>query len=215
MEHSVILDPASARALLEQRKTQFRVIAGHMLGNVAPGERICGREACAPGRLQDGREILTDLQRAEFVAFADGWRQDRAGQGWQGAVPHDPNEMWISAVHMPAWACRVMLELRSVRSERLHAITANDLRAEGMVPTLGGLLWRGPKPLPGLYRTAQRAFAAHWDVTHPVPGLRWADNPQVLVLDVRLVGQAFLPRSTCSSSATAPSASASALRLRS
>lgn len=188
MEHSVILDPASARALREQRKTQFRVSAGHMLGGVAPGERICGREACAPGRRQNGKEILTDLQRAEFVAFADGWRQDRAGHGWQGAVPHDPNEMWISAVHMPDWACRIVVELRSLRSEHLHDITANDLRAEGMVSMLGGLLWRGPKPLPGLYSTARRAFAAHWDVTHPVPGLRWADNPQVLVLDVRLAG---------------------------
>ena len=187
MEHSVILDPASARALLNQRKTQLRLCAGHLLGNVAPGKRICGREACAPGRLQNGKEILTTLQRAEFVAFADGWRQDRAGHGWRGSKPHDPNEMWIGAVHMPAWACRIELELRSLRSEQLQAITAKDLSAEGVSLVLGGLLWRGPKPLPGLYRSARRAFAAHWDVTHPVPGLRWADNPQVLVLDVKLV----------------------------
>lgn len=188
MEHSVILDPASARAFMEQRKTQFRVSAGHVLGSLGPGRRILGREACAPGRLQNGKEILTNLQRAEFVAFADGWRQDRAGHGWQGSKLQDPNEMWISAVHMPAWACRVELELRTLRSEQLHAITAKDLSAEGVSPVLGGLLWRGPKPLPGLFRSARGAFAAHWDVTHPVPGLRWADNPQVLVLDVRLAG---------------------------
>lgn len=185
MEPSVILDPASARALRQGAKTQLRLIAGHPLGALAPGACIFGREACAPGRRQDGQEMLTDPARAEFVAFADGWRQDRAGHGWQGKPPLDPNEKWITAPHMPAWACRIVLELRALRSERLHDITPQDLRAEGAVPVLGGLLWRWPKPLPGLYRSARRAFAAHWDVTHPAPGLRWADNPEVLVLEVR------------------------------
>lgn len=189
MEPSVILDPASARAILAGCKTQLRFDAGHVLGRLSPGARIFGHEACAPGRMQNGKEILTDLRRAQFVAFADGWRRDRAGQGWQGSVPHDPNEMWISAVHMPAWACRVVLELRSLRFEHLQDITRHDLRAEGVRPLLGGLLWRGPKPLPGLYRSARRAFAAHWDVTHPLPGARWAENPPVLVLDVKPFGQ--------------------------
>lgn len=186
MEHSVILDPASARALLDGRKTQLRVIAGHRLGHLPLGTRIYGKEACAPGRFQNGAEILTDLTRAQFVAFADGWRQDRDGNGWQAKPPHDPNEMWISAVHMPAWACRVVLELCGVSTERLQDIRRPALLAEGVAPILGGLLWRGPKPLPGIYRSAHRAFAAHWDTTHPVPGLRYADNPAVSVLEVRL-----------------------------
>lgn len=205
MEPSIILDPASARALLDGRKTQVRVIAGRGLGPFPIGARVCGREACAPGRMQDGREVLTDLGRAEFVAFADGWRRDRAGQGWQGSVPHDPNELWVSAVHMSLWACRVMLAVKGRRTERLQDISTCDLRAEGIRPVLAGLLWRGPNPLPGLHWSARRAFAAHWDVTHPVPGLCWADNPIVEVLDVMVADQAFLPRSTCSSRATAPS----------
>lgn len=186
MEPSIILDPASARALLDGRKTQLRVVAGHGLGPLVPGTRIYGREACAPGRTQNGKEILTDLKRAEFVAFADGWRRDRSGQGWQAKPPHDPNEMWIGALHMPEWAYRVVLDLCSIRTEHLQDIAPAALRAEGVRPTLGGLLWRGPKPLPGFYWSARRAFAAYWDITHPVPGLCWADNPAVLVLDVTL-----------------------------
>lgn len=215
MKPSIILDPASARALLNGRKTQVRMIAGRGRGVFPIGARIYGQEACAPGRMQDGREVLTDLGRAEFVAFADGWRRDRAGQGWQGVVPHDPNEMWVSAVRMPIWACRVMLEVRGKRTDRLQDISTQDLLAEGIQPILAGLLWQGARPLPGLHWSARRAFAAHWDVTHPVPGLRWADNPIVEVLDVALANQAFLPRATCSSSAAVPSTSASVRRLRS
>ncbi len=215
MEPSLILDPASAHGLLQGRKTQFRVPVGHRLAALAPGTRVYGREPCAPGRIQDGRELLTGLARAEFVVFADGWRRARDGTGWQGKPPRDPNEMWIAAPHMPSWACRIVLELRGLRTEYLHDITRDDLRREGLMPLIGGLIWRWPKPVPGLYLSARRAFVAQWDITHPVPGLRWADNPQVLVLDVTLADQAFLPRSACLSRAAVPSTSASRVRLRS
>lgn len=188
MEPSLILDPASARGLLQGHKTQLRVAAGHRLGELAQGARIYGREPCAPGRMQNGSELLTDLARADFVVFADGWRRVRDGTGWQGRPPLDPNEMWIGALHMPAWACRIVLELRDLRKEYLHDVTPDALRAEGLIPLIGGLLWHWPKPVPGLHLSARRAFAANWDITHPVPGLRWADNPQVLVLDVKLAG---------------------------
>jgi hypothetical protein len=186
MQPSIILDPASARAFLDGRKTQLRVVEGHGMGKLVTGTCIYGREACAPGRLEKGHEILTDLSRAQFVAFADGWRRDRDGQGWQAKPPHDPNEMWISAIHMPAWACRIVLELLDISTENLQHIDAGALCSEGVEPLLGGLFWRGPKPMPGLFRSARRAFAAHWDITHPVLGLRWADNPVVHVLTVRL-----------------------------
>jgi len=186
MEPSIILDPATARAFLDGRKSQIRVLAGHGLDGLRAGARLYGREASAPGRIHNGAELLTDLQRAEFVAFADGWRRDRHGHGWQAKPPRDPNEMWISAVHMPTWACRVVLEVVEVSAEHLHDISPAALRAEGLQPVLGGLLWRGPKPLPGIYRSARKAFAAHWDATHPLPGLRWADNPAVLALAVKL-----------------------------
>lgn len=185
MEPSIILDPATARAFLDGRKSQIRVLANTGLNGLRAGDRLYGREACAPGRIHNGAEMLTDLHRAAFVAFADGWRRDRQGRGWQALPPRDPNEMWITAVHMPSWACRVVLEICHISSEHLQDIKPEALRAEGVEPIFGGVLWRGPKPLPGLYRSARRAFAAHWDVTHPMPAMRWADNPAVLALTVK------------------------------
>lgn len=187
MHPAITFDPASARALLQGRKTQVRLVAGHWLGSLPPGAIIFGHEACAPGRVDNGVELLTDLSRAEFVAFSDGWRRDRAGKGWQGRPLVDPNEKWIAAPHMPDWACRITLELVSLRTEHLQDISSRDLRAEGLVPYLGGLLWRWPNSGSRIHMSARKAFARCWDVSHPVPGLRWADNPAVLVLDVRLV----------------------------
>ncbi|MBB3861469.1 hypothetical protein GGQ88_002753 [Novosphingobium hassiacum] len=187
MRPAITFDPASARALLEGRKTQVRLGAGHWLGRLEPGEIIFGHEACAPGRVQDGVELLTDIKRAEFVAFSDGWRRDRAGNGWQGRPLVDPNEKWIAAPHMPAWACRIRLELVSRRTEQLQDISLHDLTAEGLVSYLGGLLWRWPASGSKLHLSARKAFAACWDTSHPVPGLSWADNPAILVLTVKRV----------------------------
>lgn len=187
MHPAITFDPASARALLQGRKTQVRLVAGHWLGSLLPGAIIYGHEACAPGRLQDGVELLTDLKRAEFVAFSDGWRRDRAGNGWQSRPPVDPNEKWIAAPHMPFWACRIKLELVSQRIEHLQDISPLDLRNEGLVSYLGGLLWRRPASRSKVHLSARKAFASCWDISHPVPGLRWADNPAVLVLTVKRV----------------------------
>ena len=45
---------------------------------------------------------------------------------------------WTPSIHMPRWACRLVLPLVSVRVERVQDITEEDARAEGLRRTENG-----------------------------------------------------------------------------
>jgi len=181
MSAFVLADPGIARALLTGRKTEMRVLARGPLAAVAPGERIQVREACIPARIVGGKLHATDRRRAELVVFADGWRQYRDGSHERGRRPTDTYSQWLGAMHMPGWAQRLTLRVDSVRIARLQQMTHAEARAEGVIPVLGGLLWRWPKPIQGHYVDPRRAFRAHWDLLH-APGGRWTDNPEVVTI---------------------------------
>jgi hypothetical protein len=79
----VIAGPAVARALLAGWQTRWRAPLTAPFALCA-GRRLIVREACIPGRIRDGGEVMTDLARAEFVVFPDGWRRYRDGSGRSG-----------------------------------------------------------------------------------------------------------------------------------
>jgi len=186
MQAFAIADPGMAAALLSGRKTQMRVVADSPLASAAPGARLRLREACIAGRWEAGEIYATSLVKAEFVLFADGWRQYRDGTGERGRRPTDPDHRWLTAMHMPPWASRATLVVEQVRQEKLRSIKRSDIRAEGVRPLLLGLLWRWPRPLPGLHWSGRKAFARYWDIHHSAPGERWMDNPMVVVLTFRV-----------------------------
>lgn len=182
----LIVDPGMAEALRMGRKTQARVGAASPLAHCQPGDRIRVLEACIAARIEAGREFSTELRRAEFVIFPDGTRRWPDGRAERGKRPGKGDYKWVTALQMPRWATRLTLVLESLRTERLQAITQRDARAEGARPLLGGLLWRWPGAPSGLHLSPRRTFSAHWDMQHPTPGERWADDPQVAVLGFRL-----------------------------
>jgi hypothetical protein len=195
----VIVDPATAAALLSGRKSQMRVLPGSPLSVAGEGDRLCIREACIAGRYEGGKVYSTRLARAEFMIFADGWRQHRDGSFVKGRPPTDPDHEWLPAVHMPRWASRASLIVEWVRSEQLQHISRRDIRAEGALPLLGGLLWRWPKPMPGLHTSPHRMFARYWNVNNSAAGQRWEDDPVVHVIGFRVEPRSAKPSPQASS----------------
>ncbi len=73
-------------------------------------------------------------------------------------------ERWRPSIHMPRWACRLVLPLVSVRVERVQDITEEDAKAEGV------------EPIGGSYR---EGFRAVWESIYG----SWDANPWVWVAE--------------------------------
>lgn len=88
---------------------------------------------------------------------------------------------WLrrNSIHMPRWASRITLAVTDVRAERLHEITEEDARAEGVEPACDcGMCRRGLEPCMGMEPVYRDRFRGLWDT---INGDRaaWASSPWV------------------------------------
>jgi hypothetical protein len=141
------------------------------------GERLWVRETWAPHADMPGSAI---------------YRCDRGGD-YQDTVT--PNFRWRPSIHMPRWACRLVLEIVSVRVERLQDITEEDAEKEGVEhngATDGSWsdsdgwidyvdLASGGEGFPAT--TARESFQSLWDSIYG----NWNLNPYVWVVEFRKV----------------------------
>ena len=95
-----------------------------------PGERLWVRETwyCDHSELMSGPYLKPDdLDVSE--ARDDGTLVYAA----DGLAPYEAEQpTWKPSIHMPRWACRILLEITDVRVERLQDISRADIRAEGL-----------------------------------------------------------------------------------
>ncbi|WP_046490115.1 morphogenetic protein [Pseudomonas veronii] len=96
-----------------------------------------------------------------------------------------PGCRWKPSIHMPRWACRILLEITDVRVERLQDITPEQVTAEG-VSTRGEAMWGGQwwvdAPQQAI-EDARKDFADLWTST----GGDWNANPWVWVVEFKRV----------------------------
>lgn len=129
------------------------------------GTRLWVRETWAP---HEGR------QHAYYYADHPDWRTSADGEDV------DINR-WRPSIHMPRWACRLVLEVTEVRVERLQDISDEDVRAEGI------RIERHPEESPEDYAMSHvEAYAEAWD---RINGARasWDSNPWVWVVSFKPV----------------------------
>ena len=93
-------------------------------------------------------------------------------QGWTRCTPGK----WRPSIHMPRWACRLVLDVKEIRAERLQDITVEDIIAEGFSTRL-----REHDAVCDL----RDQFAAAWDKIHGTGAYK--KNPWVWVVSFEVV----------------------------
>lgn len=120
-------------------------------------------------------------------------KEDTWAKVWYCATTDKPNIYHFyskrPAIHMPRWASRILLEVVSVKVERLQDITNSDARAEGM-ETEEYLAWReeaeGCAPPGSHIQSLRDCFQDLWN---SINGKKypWDSNPWVWVIEFRKV----------------------------
>lgn len=90
---------------------------------------------------------------------------------------------WTPSIHMPRWACRLVLPLVSVRVERVQDITEEDAKAEGVERISAGPgweCWTGYGPSSSC-KTARDSFRSLWISIYGEAS--WDANPWVWVAE--------------------------------
>ena len=146
----------------------------------APGDRLWVRETWALAHLSvDCEGVCDDVEEFTgrlIAANRDGyWAPIYAADA--DDINNHPSDRLVKryrpSIHMPRWASRLMLEVVSVRVERLQDITEADAEAEGLARNED--FDRGP------YANAREEFAQLWN---SINGKRapWVSNPWVWVI---------------------------------
>lgn len=147
-----------------------------------PGDRLWVRESVRAEEQPSGLDGVRYLADDAFMpigdnnASADAWLILHRYRGKRGAT--------VPPMHMPRWACRLVLEVTRVRVERLQAINHMDALAEGvgLSPSAVGLTMMTPAgdSLPRVM------FRALWEQINGAGA--WDANPWVWAVEFRPVG---------------------------
>lgn len=136
-----------------------------------PGDRLWVREcfAIVPRTAYRNSAGVQQTLRPDDDHDAAVYRAD-----WERSAP----SRWRPSIHMPRWACRLVLEIVSVRVERLEEISREDALAEGIEEVrydIGG-------PYPSDLSPVE-VFSCLWSSINGIES--WNANPWVWVVEFK------------------------------
>lgn len=204
-ERPILFSGAMIRAILAGQKTQTRRVAKPVrhpdLGHI-----------CTPGSLVLEREPQHVIDRAcpygqpgDRLWVRESWRTDStldakppsSFKAWpifysadgkiikHGSFFGDTDGKTRPGIHMPRWACRILLEIVSVRVERLQDICEADAEAEGCAAEPCDHKRQNCEDIGCCGPTAVGAYRYLWDSINGAGS--WAANPWVWVVEFKRV----------------------------
>lgn len=177
-ERPILFSGQMVRAILEGRKTMTRrVIKPQPTGAADVQYRVAAavtmpvsgrQQVCPYGRVGDHLWV-----RETWAPHA--WPPTGPSYQYAADDQYPAPERWRPSIHMPRAASRITLEVLNVRVERLHDISEEDAKAEGV--TL-----KGTSRYDG---EARDAFEALWCGINGADS--WEANPWVWCISFRVV----------------------------
>ncbi|MFY7514974.1 hypothetical protein ACOT19_01065 [Acinetobacter baumannii] len=158
------------------------------------GDRIWVRETWAPVNLYgeialaykaDSKVIRVEenesfLDEEGFINYDDPRLEKYSFAAWAYDLLDGKEGVWSPSIHMPRWACRLVLEITSIRVERLNDISENDAIAEGCDNSKSEAAIQM-----GWYERPVRAFSRRWEWIYGKDS--WKQNPWVWVIDFNVI----------------------------
>lgn len=200
-ETGILFKPEMVRAILDGQKTQTRRVVKHIpiLGD--------SLRWCAAAQKQEPGwvKIVGDYRR--FCHYGTPGSRLWVRETW--AMPHgfylapaslnlmkekgkipvyratdNPNSYsWRPSIHMPRWACRLVLEVTDVRVERVQDITEDDAKSEGVTIHLDAVV----AGFVAEESPARMEFWSLWNSIHQKDGFNWDANPWVWVITFKIL----------------------------
>jgi len=90
---------------------------------------------------------------------------------------------WHPSIHMPRWASRILLEVVSIRVERVQEIDMNGIIAEGIHESYVATVESG------IINPPLHAFRKLWDSINEKRGYSWEVNPWVWVVEFKRIDE--------------------------
>lgn len=140
-----------------------------------PGERLWVREAWQPWQLNGDPAVLYRADKAILPC-----EEASKYQVFAAELP------WKPSIHMPRWACRLMLEITGIRVERIQDISEDDAIAEGCKAEYHEIPDSPFSPGEIAGHSAFEDFASLWHEAYPDS---WDRNDWVWVIDFKKVGE--------------------------
>jgi len=156
------------------------VVSNDWDGNGAPIDWTPNRPAMAISEMPFGKGYYS----GHVIYAADGsyeWAGDDDGGG-------EPRSAWHPSIHMPRAASRILLEIVSVRVERLNDCSEADAKAEGVkADRAGGHFIDTPtaRHAAAVGMPAVEAYQSLWESINGAGS--WAANPWVWVIEFKRV----------------------------
>lgn len=195
-ERPIIFSDPLIRAILRDEKTETRRV-------ITPQPKQC-RPAQVHGE-KTGDWFAEELERHRDRLFRARWKCPYGKPGWhlwvrecwayaadnpvmgsEGEVAYRATDAgwdscegfrWRPSIHMPRWASRINLLVRDISVERLHEITEEAAKAEGVdaIPDAPAAL------------SQRTSFARLWDKINAKRGYGWDSDPWVWVVRFQLI----------------------------